>query len=376
MDYYEEPTALLSSLGLDVLSNVRVLPTHISPVIQVALSVLKQKTLSDKSVEIADVLLSDYALTVEDIMLDRGEIVRQLKNLQKEKSRRQKEESRRKDSSEDNAIKDLNPGSIGGLIGHVGNTLSTLANTGDLFRTADTKEIGAKEINTEFGVFRTNGEGQENSHIFPLLVSWLQKSLQESIKNKDWYGKQTWLLTDVSIYARRSPSTFVNLAREKKLEPQLARAIVEHNHAAGRKAACELVSHFGTIHQTTLTALLKALSDDRHIRRTAMETIAKLRRIDGVVITDLIKELHNPSATVAAASAQILATLGRSERTQLSQRRQITAALAKAVRSPYQKRGIYAIEGTGAEASPKQLVYQGRLDQVLLRALLETTGNL
>ena len=344
MDYYEEPTSLLSSLGLDVLSQMRVLPTHTDPIIQAALSVLGQNPPSEKSAAIADRVLSDYAITVEDIMLDRGEIVRQLKKL----------------PVEEEQPRDADPKSIMRLIGYIGNTLSVKVYTGELFR-----KIGNKDVL----IF-------DNPYVFPLLVSWLQRSLQESIKNQDWYSKQTLLLTDVAIYARRSPSTFVNLARERKIEPLLAQAIAEHNHMSGRKAACELVSHFGTIHQTTLSALMTALSDDRHVKRAAMETITKLRRINGVIITDLIKALLNPSATVAAAAAQILATLGRSERTQLAQRRQITAALAEAVRSPHQKRGIYAIDGAGSDSSPKQLVYQGSLDQIILKALLETTGNL
>jgi len=349
MVYYQDPAPWLRDVHPDVLSQVRVLPTEPDPVIQSALTALKQGhgAEEDNLIALADATLAGYALTVEDIVFDRGEIVKQLKKQPQEKDKK-------------NQHGGIPPASVMSLLGRMGQARLIRLGTGEISRNINLEDILVPD----------------EPRIFPLLIAWLRQALQESIQNQDSYWKQTILLSDVAIYARQSPSTFVNLAREQKLEPLLARAIVEHNCIAGRKAACELVSHFSAISQATLNALLQALLDDIRVQKAAMETISKLRRIDGVALEELVQGLHDPSATVAAASAQVLATLGRGDRTKPEQRRQIVAALADAVRAPGSKRGMYVLGGTGGKNNPKQLVYQGRLDRVFFKALLEVTGSL
>lgn len=290
------------------------------------LEVLKQNRLStEERVPLLDSALMNYTLTIEDIVQDRGEIVNQLKYLPRDK----------------NDKREFRQDSTMALLGHVGHVLSKDVQTGNLSRTVSVEDILVPE----------------GPQLFPLLVAWLSKSLRSNIQSQDQYCKVTLLLSDVAVYAQQSPSTFVNLAREHSLEPTLASVIIEHNNTAGRKAACELVSYFSSIQKATLNALLKALLDSKHVRDAAMDTIQKLRRIDGNIVSALIQRLEDPSATVASAAGQVLAILGRGERTPLKVRQRIVAALADVVQSPTSKRGIYTIGGTGASNSPQQLVY-------------------
>ena len=115
----------------------------------------------------------------------------------------------------------------------------------------------------------------------------------------------------------------------------------------------------------------------RSVRQAAIETFTRLQRVEGEIVDELFNRLYDSSSIVAYTSAQTLSLMGRSEKTKPAHRQRILTALADAVRSPESRRGIYAIVGTGGDQSSYlRLSFQGQLDQMIFRSLLEVAGAL
>lgn len=88
-------------------------------------------------------------------------------------------------------------------------------------------------------------------------------------------------------------------------------------------------------------ALHAALKDVIYVQQSALDAVLRFRRLDGEILPLLFEGLYHPSAMTGYATAQLLAALGRSDRTYPEQRRQILRALADAVRDPRSERVVH-----------------------------------
>lgn len=84
-----------------------------------------------------------------------------------------------------------------------------------------------------------------------------------------------------------------------------------------------------------------------------MDAVGLFRNFDQTLLRRLVDGLSDASALAAYASAQILTSIARSEKTRPEQRRFILRALTEAVADPASRRAVHSwyVEG-GCPASP------------------------
>jgi hypothetical protein len=182
---------------------------------------------------------------------------------------------------------------------------------------------------------------KENHDLFRFALLWLQKMLQNSAQDPRLEPTRYYLLLILSAASELSPATFSNLADPEELEPLLIQASKYHDSYPGRAAAVTLLGYLRQVTPEGFQALHSALKDVGKVQQSALEAVLRFRRLDGDILPLLFEGLYHPSAMMGYATAQLLASLGRSDHTLPEQRRQILEALAAAVRDPRSERVVY-----------------------------------
>ncbi len=98
----------------------------------------------------------------------------------------------------------------------------------------------------------------------------------------------------------------------------------------------------------------------------------QFRRREGIVLSDFLEGLHDPSATFAHATVQMLKGIARADDTTASERRQILAKLRDVYLEPGTIRPVYAQEYINGTT---RLRYLDRLDKAIFEAILEITKS-
>ena len=174
-----------------------------------------------------------------------------------------------------------------------------------------------------------------------LLTRWTRFILGESLYDPPWGYERSTLIELLAASAELSRDTFRRHADPIALEPILARSVRFLNSWTGRGAAMRLLGFLQRGSETTLDALKSALRDVYAVQRAALEAAPRLRQIDSTVLPELVGLLYDESAVTAYSTAQLLATLGQSEKTRPETRRRIIDALAVAARDPRSHRTVY-----------------------------------
>ena len=326
--YTEDPNTWITKYGLERMDSIRALPRLPCPIIDSAVTALEQKRNDPKTnlLAAAEVALYRHTLSAAKALAEAP--------------------SKIKDTLAQIALSNT----------------SWLGTGGSIFKDASEKYAVLVEDKPE---------------VFNLLLAWLKETLTAEAFNDSYFNKCTLLLADVVVYAERSPSTFAKIADDLELAPLIADAAVRHDKTAGRVAAIRLIGYLNKVSISTVDALQQALLDNQDVRQAAIETFTRLQRVEGEIVDELFNRLYDSSSIVAYTSAQTLSLMGRSEKTKPAHRQRILTALADAVRSPESRRGIYAIVGTGGDQSSYlRLSFQGQLDQMIFRSLLEVAGAL
>ena len=181
---------------------------------------------------------------------------------------------------------------------------------------------------------------KEDQDLFRFVLLWLTKLLQDSVQDSRFDPKRYYLLLLMAA-AELSPATFSNLADPEELEPLLTLAAKCHNSYPGRAAAVTLLGFLRRVTTEGVQALHAAMKDVIYVQQSALDAVLRFRRLDGEILPLLFEGLYHPSAMTGYATAQLLAALGRSDRTYPEQRRQILRALADAVRDPRSERVVH-----------------------------------
>jgi hypothetical protein len=179
---------------------------------------------------------------------------------------------------------------------------------------------------------------------FPLsviLTQWARDLLEESLYGSPLNFERSLLLELTAGAAELARDTFRRHADPAVLEPLLARAVRFHNTWTGRAAAMRLLGFLQRGSEATLDALKAALRDVHYVQRAALEAAPRLRQVDSTILPDLLEMLYDESAVTAYATAQLLATLGQSEKTRPETRRTIIDALSAAARDSRSHRTVY-----------------------------------
>lgn len=182
---------------------------------------------------------------------------------------------------------------------------------------------------------------KEDQDLFRFALRWLAKLLQDSVQDSRFDSKRYHLLLLMAAAAELSPATFSNLADPEELEPLLILAAKCHNSYPGRAAAVTLLGFLRRVTAEGVRALHAAMKDVIYVQQSALDAVLRFRRLDGEILPLLFEGLYHPSAMTGYATAQLLAALGRSDRTYPEQRRQILRALADAVRDPRSERVVH-----------------------------------
>jgi hypothetical protein len=182
---------------------------------------------------------------------------------------------------------------------------------------------------------------KEDQDLFRFALRWLAKLLQDSVQDPRFDPKRYHLLLLMAAAAELSPATFSNLADPEELEPLLILAAKCHNSYPGRAAAVTLLGFLRRVTPEGVQALHAAMKDVIYVQQSALDAVLRFRRLDGEILPLLFEGLYHPSAMTGYATAQLLAALGRSDRTYPEQRLQILRALADAVRDPRSERVVH-----------------------------------
>lgn len=214
-------------------------------------------------------------------------------------------------------------------------------------------------------------EIQTDPALFQLLLSWLIERLQATEDEKIMYdSRSTHLLALILMSVEASPATFLNSPDLELLEPLLIKTARTLNSYPGRAAAIEILGYLRTINHDIIQVINTAMSDVIHVQKSAFKTAMMFRKTDRNrnILPELFKGLYSESAMVAYSTGQILAALGRSDRTQPEQRRQILQAFADAVRDPRSQRIIHFgyVDATVPEIP--------RLDNAYYKMMMQVSG--
>ena len=216
--------------------------------------------------------------------------------------------------------------------------------------------------------------------LFPMILEWLESLLLENIRDDTLCRIRGGLLELAAAGSIYQPATFANLAGSTRLGQILPEVAQHHNSYPGRYAAIILMSYLRRMMPQTLHSLRAALRDVEKVRRETLEAVPHFRKFDPEILPLLFAELYSRSATVAYAAAQLLAALGRSDKTTAEQRKAILIELAQAVRDPRSRRGLYEMQGSGWVHKNKgdylRVSNRTRLDQEIYRALIQLVGTL
>jgi hypothetical protein len=174
-----------------------------------------------------------------------------------------------------------------------------------------------------------------------ILTQWARHLLEESLYDTPPIYERVYVLELAAGAAELARDTFRRHADPAALEPLLARAVRFHNTWTGRAAAMRLLGFLQQGSEATLDALKAALRDIHQVQLAALDAAPRLRRIDSTILPDLLEMLYDESAVAAYAAAQLLATLGRSEKTRPETRLAIIDALSAAARDPRSHRTVY-----------------------------------
>jgi hypothetical protein len=209
---------------------------------------------------------------------------------------------------------------------------------------------------------------KEDQELFRFALLWLAKLLQDSVQDSRFDSKRSYLLQLMAAAAELAPATFSNLADPEELEPLLILTVKCHNNYTGRVAAVTLLGFLRRVTTEGVEALHAALKDVIYVQQSALDAVLRFRRLDGEILPLLFEGLYHPSAMAGYATAQLLAALGRSDRTHPEQRRQILRALADAVRDPRSDRVVYfGYVNARIQALP-------RLNHSYYRAMMQVAG--
>jgi len=182
---------------------------------------------------------------------------------------------------------------------------------------------------------------KEDQDLFRFVLLWLTKLLQDSVQDSRFDSKRCYLLLTMAAAAELSPATFSNLADPEELEPLLILTAKYQSSYSGRAAALTLLGFLRRVTAEGVQALHAAMKDVTYVQQSALDAVLRFRRLDGEILPLLFEGLYHPSAMAGYATAQLLAALGRSDRTYPEQRRQILRALADAVRDPRSERVVH-----------------------------------
>jgi hypothetical protein len=174
-----------------------------------------------------------------------------------------------------------------------------------------------------------------------VLTQWARCLLEESLYDPRPAFERSYVLELAAGAAELARDTFRRHADPAALEPLLARAVRYHNTWTGRAAAMRLLGFLQRGSEATLDALKAALRDEYTVQRAALDAAPRLRQVDSTILPDLLEMLYHESAVTAYATAQLLATLGQSEKTRPETRRRIIDALSAAARDPRSHRTVY-----------------------------------
>ncbi len=224
------------------------------------------------------------------------------------------------------------------------------------------------------------------------LMDWLYTRLRaRKIQDKVRYFTLTAQLLEAlrafMEIATTMPAIFADYADKlseksggETFDTLIREAIIEHDSFWGRVSAVYLLGYLRSVDVRIIEAIQAALSDVDFVQEAMRETAPHIRKIKGDLLDDVLPPLfallEGESALTAYITANLLAAIGRSERTKPDERTAILAALARAVKNPRSRRGVYILAGGGGKEDPYRPDYLTRLDQALHGALVQIAGGI
>jgi hypothetical protein len=206
----------------------------------------------------------------------------------------------------------------------------------------------------------------ENASALELLLSWLASmDVTEELN-----GYAHHLLTATEAVARLSPDAFAALAPPEFWEPVLTDWVQYGQHWTARMAAVRLLGRLRCVTERVARALRSAMNDVSFVQKAAYASVSEFRRVEGDILPELLQLLDDPSAGVAAATAQLLVSIARAEVTS-ADRRRILRGLELAASRPASVRAVYLMDENGGSMSIR---YVDRLDRILYGAIFEISG--
>jgi hypothetical protein len=201
------------------------------------------------------------------------------------------------------------------------------------------------------------------------LSEWLLVALGEALNDPESPNYERAFLCELLAGAASlAPATFARSEVAARLVPLLSNVACRHHAHTARADAIRLLGYYRRLSIGTLSVLKTALKDIEQVRDAVIEAAGMFRKMDPEVLPELNGWLYDESALLAYAASEILTTIGRSDRTNSTTRREILKILAAAVRNPSSQRRIDF--GTGITLTPEVPM----LSDFFYDALLKVTG--
>jgi len=112
------------------------------------------------------------------------------------------------------------------------------------------------------------------------------------------------------------------------------------------------------------------MNDVCFVQQAAYESVSDFLRMEGDILSDLLAQLGDPSAGVAAVTARLLVGVARAEVTS-ADRRRILRGLQEAATRSSGTRPVYLMEEGLGHMSIR---FVDRLDHILYRAIFDVSG--
>ena len=170
-------------------------------------------------------------------------------------------------------------------------------------------------------------------------MGWLARALTADVRDDAFYFKCGFLLTDVAVYAERSPATFANLAKK---QPRALTCRSDESTRVGARARSRNPLDRPSVEGERVHSgcLVSGPAHEHTVQQAAVETLAQLNRVDQGLIPQLVRSLSDRSAIVGKFPLGFCPRLGAGDTTPKG-REQIVAALANAVRASVPPRSLY-----------------------------------